>query len=145
VNAILLRQLPFEHASRLVWIWSTRTDRDRAFYSLPDFIETTAAIRTLDGMGAYGNWGASLTGWGDAERFAGARVTPNAFALMGVKPLYGRIIVESDGAALSERVVVLSYGLWQRRFGGDAKLVGQKLLLNGAPYTVAGILLLPSQ
>src|SRR6266545_4090107 len=60
VNAVLLKQLPFEHASRLVWIWSTRTDRDKAFYSLPDFIETRAYCHAFDGFAAYSNWGANL-------------------------------------------------------------------------------------
>jgi predicted permease len=140
VNAMLIKQLPFEYASKLVWIWSTRTDRDKAFYSLPDFVDTRESCRSLDGMGAYGNWGASLTGSGDAERFQGGRVTANGFGLMGVRPLHGRLIADSDGDPASERVVVLSFGLWQRRFGGDPKLAGQKLVLNGDSYTVIGIL-----
>ena len=52
VNAVLLRQLPFQHASRLVWIWSTRTDRDKAFYSLPDFVETRAHCKSLEDIAA---------------------------------------------------------------------------------------------
>jgi hypothetical protein len=74
VNAILLRQLRFGrtpafsavtiliHVKQLVWIWSSQTDRDRAFYSLPDFVETQRSVSKLDGMGADANWGASLTG-----------------------------------------------------------------------------------
>jgi putative ABC transport system permease protein len=126
--------------TRLVWIWSTRTDRDKAFYSLPDFVETRQSCLTLDGMGAYANWGASLTGLGDAERFQGARVTPNSFSLMGVRAAHGRLISESDGSPASERVVVLSFGLWQRRFGGDSTIIGQKLILNSDSYIVIGVL-----
>jgi predicted permease len=140
VNAMLIKQLPFEHVARLVWIWSTRIDRDKAFYSLPDFMETRASCRSLDGLGAYANWGASLTGAGDAERFQGARITANGFALMGVRPLNGRLIVEGDGNPAGERVAVLSFGLWQRRFGGDPRFIGQKLTLNGDSYTVIGVL-----
>src|SRR5216684_25328 len=65
VNALLLKQLPFEHASRLVWIWSTRVDRDKAFYSLPDFIETRQYSKAFDGLAAYSNWGANLAGMGE--------------------------------------------------------------------------------
>ncbi len=140
VNAMLLKQLPYEHASRLVWIWSTRIDRDKAFYSLPDFIETRDHVRTLDGIGAYANWGANLSGSGEPERIPGARITSNAFSLMGVDALHGRTLIESDGLAMSERVVVLTYALWQRRFGADASLVGHKLSLNGDSYLVAGVL-----
>ena len=140
VNAMLLRQLPFEHASRLVWIWSTRTDRDKAFYSLPDFIETREQVRLLDGMGAYANWGANLSGMGEPERLAGARVTSAGFTLIGVQALLGRTPAAADGRPDSERVVELSYGLWQRRFGGDPSVLGKKLILNGASYTVVGVL-----
>lgn len=140
INAILLRQLPFEHVKQLVWIWSTRTDRDRAFYSLPDFLETQRSVRMLDGMAAYANWGASLTGAGEAERISGARVTANGFALMGIHPAAGRLIAKSDGIPGAERIVVLSFGLWRRRFGAETRLIGQKLILNGDSYTVAGVL-----
>ena len=140
VNAMLLKQLPFEHATRLVWIWSTRIDRDKAFYSLPDFVETRDHVRTLDGFEAYANWGANLSGLGEPERIQGARITSNAFSLMGVNALYGRTLIESDGLPESERVVVLTHALWQRRFGADASLIGQKLSLNGDSYLVAGVL-----
>jgi len=140
VNAVLLKQLPFEHASRLVWIWSTRTDRDKAFYSLPDFVETRASCHAFDGFAAYANWGVNLTGVGEAERFVGARISAYAFEMMGVQALYGRTLASGDDGPASERVVVLSHGLWQRRFGGDPLLVGRKLTLNGDTYTVAGIL-----
>jgi predicted permease len=140
VNGVLLKQLPFQHASRLVWIWSTRTDRDKVFYSLPDFIETREYSKAFDGFAAFTNWGANLSGMGEAERFAGARISAYAFEMMGVRAQYGRTLAASDDGPASERVVVLSHGLWQRRFGGDPQLVGQKLTLNGDSYTVAGVL-----
>ena len=140
VNAMLLRQLPFAHSDRLVWIWSTRTDRDKAFYSLPDFIETQKSNRTLDGLGAYANWGANFTGVGEPERLQGARITAGAFTLMGVSALQGRTLTEDDGLPTSDRVALLTFGLWQRRFGADPNVVGQKLVLNGDSYRVVGVL-----
>src|SRR4051794_32988975 len=140
IDAVLVRQMPFANAGRLVWIWSTRTDRDKAFYSVPDFIETRAACRSLEDMAAYANWGANLTGSGDPERFAGARITANAFDLMGVRALYGRTIKPGDIKPEAERVVVLRHGLWQRRFGGDTGAIGRMLTLNGDTYRIAGVL-----
>src|SRR5215475_6265987 len=92
VNALLMRQLPFKHAERLVWVWSTRTDRDKAFFSIPDFVDYQSRTKTLDQMAAFANWGASLTGTGDAERLQGVRITVNAFQMLGVDALIGRTL-----------------------------------------------------
>jgi ABC-type antimicrobial peptide transport system permease subunit len=91
VNGVLLKQLPFQHASRLVWIWSTRTDRDKAFYSLPDFIETREYSKAFDGFAAFTNWGANLSGMGrlsvsaDPVTFAVAALL---FATVGIVAAY---------------------------------------------------------
>jgi predicted permease len=140
VNSVMLRQLPFKHADRLVWIWSTRTDRDKAFYSIQNFVDTRDQVQTLDGMAAFANWGVNLTGYGDAERLAGVRISPNAFAMLGVDAALGRTLSPADGTPEAARVVVISDGLWRRRFGADAGVVGQSVLLNGTSYTVVGIL-----
>src|SRR6267378_1073005 len=71
VNAVLIRQLPFGHSEKLVWVWSTRIDRDKAFFSIPDFIDYRARSQTLDKMAAFANWGASLTGTDEPERIQG--------------------------------------------------------------------------
>src|SRR5215210_6955909 len=84
VNAVLLRQLPFNKPDQLVWIWSTRTDRDKAFFSIPDFTDTREQNRTLEEIAAYANWGANLTNGGEAERLQGVRLTPNALRMLGV-------------------------------------------------------------
>ena len=79
VIAVLIRQLPFSDSAKLVWIWSTRIDRDKAFFSVPDFIDYRARSTSLDQMVAFANWGASLTGADDPERIQGVRITANAF------------------------------------------------------------------
>jgi len=86
VNAVLIRQLPFAHSEKLVWVWSTRIDRDKAFFSIPDFIDYRARSQTLDKMAAFANWGASLTGTDEPERIQGVRITVNAFQTLGVEP-----------------------------------------------------------
>jgi putative ABC transport system permease protein len=140
VNAVLLRPLPFKSPEQLVWVWSTRTDRDKAFFSIPNFVDTRDQAVTLDQMAAYANWGANLTEGGEAERLQGVRLTPNALQMLGVEAAVGRTLVPEDGATAIQRVVVLGYGLWQRRFGADRSLLGRTLTLNGEAYTVVGIL-----
>src|SRR6185503_4271787 len=88
----------------------------------------------------FANWGANLTGGGDAERLPGIRVSTNAFQMLGVEPALVRLLLPSDGVPGADRVVVLSHGVWQRRFGGDARILGRPVLLNGVPYSVVGVL-----
>src|SRR5262245_13403793 len=140
VNSVLLRQLPFKHADRLVWIWSTRTDRDKAFYSIQNFIDTRARTRTLDDMAAFANWGVNLTGAGEPVRLAGVRISANAFEMLGVDAAVGRTLLPSDGTPGANPGVVISNGLWRRKFGADEHVVGRSVLLNGIAYTVIGVL-----
>jgi putative ABC transport system permease protein len=140
VNAVLLRPLPFKNPGQLVWIWSTRTDRDKAFFSIPNFTDTRDENQTLEELAAYANWGANLTEGGEAERLQGVRLTPNALQMLGVEAALGRTLLPDDGATGAGRVVVLSHGLWQRRFGADSSLIGRAITLNGEAYTVVGVL-----
>lgn len=140
VNAVLLRQLPFKDPERLVWIWSTRTDRDKATFSIPDYLDYREQNRSLDSMVAFVDWSANLTDRGDPERLQGVRISADVFQMLGAKSVRGRTLLPDDDNSSSERVVVLSYGLWQRRFGSDSSIVGKTLTLNGAPYQVVGVL-----
>jgi putative ABC transport system permease protein len=140
VNAVLLRELPLKNPEQLVWIWSTRTDRDKAFFSIPNFIDYRDQNQTLAQMAAFANWGANLTERGDPARLQGIRLTPNAFEMLGVEAALGRTLLPDDGRPESQRVVVLSYGTWQRRFGADPGLIGKTLVLNNDSYTVVGVL-----
>jgi len=140
VNSVLLQQLPFKHAERLVWIWSTRTDRDKAFYSIQNFIDTRARTRTLDDIAAFANWGVNLTGAGDAVRLGGVRISANAFEMLGVDAALGRTLLPPDGTPGADRVAVISNGLWRTMFGADEHVVGRPVLLNGTAYTVVGVL-----
>jgi predicted permease len=140
VNAVLLRQLPFKDPGRLVWIWASLTDREKAFFSIPDFIDTREQTTTLQALAGFTPWGANLTDKGEPERFQGVRVTSNAFSVLGVDAARGRTIQSYDDQPGAERVVVISYGLWKRRFGADPGLVGTTLTLNGDAYTIVGVL-----
>jgi len=140
VDAVVLRPLAFREAERLAWIWATRTDRDKAFYSIPNFVDTSERSQSFDALAAFTPWGANLTAQGEPERLQGVRISAHAFQMLGVEAAAGRTLVAADDAPDSPRVVMLSYGLWQRRFGGDRAELGKTLTLNGDAYTVAGVL-----
>ncbi|HWS88335.1 MAG TPA: ABC transporter permease [Pyrinomonadaceae bacterium] len=140
VNSVLLRQLPFKNPERLVWVWSVRAESDARPFTLPEFIDYREQNRTLEGLAAFTTWSANLTDEGDAERIQGARVSAHFFRLLGVESAAGRTLLPEDDRPGSQHVVVLSHGLWQRRFGSDPGVVGKKLTLNGDAYTVVGVL-----
>ena len=139
VRAVVLRELPFAEPDRLVWMYNARTERDRAPFSIPDLADYARANRTLAGLAVFTNWTANLTGAGDAERLEGTRVGGEFFALLGARPLLGRTLDAGDATA-SARIAVLTHGLWTRRFGADPAVVGTTIVLNGAGYTIAGVL-----
>src|SRR5215831_14188134 len=139
VRAVVLRELPFAHPDRLVWMYNARTERDRAPFSIPDLDDYRASNATLAGLAVFTNWTANHTGSGDAERLEGTRVSGAFFDLLGARPLLGRGIERRDETT-AERVVVLTHGLWRRRFAADPAIVGRPILLNGASYTVAGVM-----
>jgi predicted permease len=140
VHAVLLRPLPFTDPNRLVWVWSKRVDRDKAPFNLPDFIDLRDRNRSCEGVAGLAYWSADLTGTGDPERIQGLRVSANLFALLGVDAAAGRTLAVADDRPGAARVVVLTDGLWRRRFGADHSLIGRSLVLDGSPYTVVGVL-----
>jgi MacB-like periplasmic core domain len=140
VNAVLLRQLPFANADRTVWITGARPDRNDAPFSLPDFLDYRDHTDSLDSISAVGTWNANVTGRADAERLNGVRVSANLFETLGVNAAVGRTLEPEDDRPGTPNVVVMTYGLWQRRFGGDSSFIGQSLELNGTSYTLVGIL-----
>ena len=124
VNAVLFRALPFQSPERLVWITSVRPDNPIAPFSLPEFMDYRSQTRTLSGLAAYAYWRATFTGTDMNEGLQGARISANAFDLLGVRPAAGRLLRESDDRPDAPKVVVLSYQLWQRRFSGRAPKSG---------------------
>src|SRR5262245_55305830 len=140
VNAVLLRQLPFKDPQNLVWIWVTLTDRDRAFFSIPNFVDVREQTRTLSDIAVFSNLGANVTGSGQPERLSGVVVTPNVFELLGVEAVVGRALARGDDRPGMEKSIVLHYGVWRSRFGGDPDIAGKSVRLNGEPYTILGVL-----
>jgi predicted permease len=139
VQTALVRALPFDDPGSLVWMYNARTERERAPFSIPDLDDYRRANTTLANLAVFTNWAANLTGSGAPERLEGTRVSGNFFQVLGAHAWLGRTLepADEDGDA---RLVVLTYGLWQRRFGGDVAIVGRDITLNGAAYRVVGVL-----
>ncbi|HET7295433.1 MAG TPA: ABC transporter permease [Vicinamibacteria bacterium] len=140
VNGILLRPLPFRDPDRLYCVYSTGPDRSREPFSIPDFLDYQQRSRLAEALGASGTWGANLTGDGDPERLLGRWVTPGFFGLLGADPALGRRPLPEEERAGGRRVVLLSHGLWRRRFAADPAVLERTLRLNGESYSVIGVL-----
>jgi putative ABC transport system permease protein len=143
VNAVLLQPLPYGDPDRLVWMWGDiRNGGNRASVSPPDFLDYRAQNSVFEQFGASFtvDSSANLTGSGEPERLTSRLVTANYFDVLGVRPLYGRGFTAEEERFGRHRVTVLSYGLWQRRFGADQAIVGREITLNDEPYTVIGIM-----
>src|SRR5436853_3055782 len=142
VNAVLLRPLPYKHAERLVWIWGTnpRNDIDFETASAPDYNDWKTQGQSFEMMGASVNTRLTLTSNGEPERYDAAYVTDGFFDVLGAQAEIGRTFTADEDKPNSGRVIVLSHGLWQRRFGGDPKIVGNAITINGSPFTVVGIM-----
>ena len=137
VDAILLRPLPLTDPARLITFSIVRPGTDRQPLSIADVEEFAQSCRTLAGIASLFGWSANLTGDGAAERLSGMRVSAEYFAVTGAQVALGRSIQRDD----EERaVVVLSHGLWQRRFGGGTDVLAKSLVLNGDTFTVVGVL-----
>ena len=139
-DAVMLRPLPFTQPDRLVWVWATRVDRDRAFFSLPDYAEQERGTRDLADLVAVANWGANLVDQTMPRRVQGVRATANLCAALGLRPAAGRALRASDDEADAPLVAMLSNRLWRDQFGGDPGLIGRRALLNDTPYEIVGIL-----
>ena len=140
VNAVILKPLSFKDPDQLVWIWAQRKTVSRAFFSIPNFIDTRDQNQTLAEVAPFAIWPANLTGQGEAERLQGVRISANAMQMLGVEAAAGRALAPDDDNPNNTRVVMLSYGLWQRRFGGTSEVLGKTLTLNGDSYTIVGVL-----
>src|SRR5262245_31063279 len=139
VQTALVRALPYDEPGSLVWMYNARTERERAPFSIPDLDDYRRDNTSLASVAVFTNWAANLTGTGAPERLEGTRVSGNFFQVLGAHAWLGRTFEPTDEEG-DARVAVLTYGLWQRRFGGDTSIVGRDIILNGAAYRVVGVL-----
>jgi putative ABC transport system permease protein len=142
VNTVLLRPLPYKDPERLVMVWedATKHGYPRDTPAAANFVDWRDQNQSFEGMAAIADTCFNLTGSGDPERLEGRRVSANMFPLLGVEPHIGRVFTAAEDQPGAQRVALLSYALWQRRFGGDPGIVGKALTLNGESHVVVGVM-----
>jgi putative ABC transport system permease protein len=142
VNGILLKPLPFPDSQSVVTIWETFANRNvtRGTASAAEYLDWRDMNHVFQELSASRALSFSITGSGDPERVWGSQVSGNFFRMLRVTPVIGRDFTPEDEQIGHEQVVLLSYGLWQRRFGGDSGILGKTILLDEKPFTVIGAL-----
>jgi predicted permease len=142
VNAVLLRPLPFPEADRLVTVNNSYPGAgvERASNGVPDYFDRKRDVDAFEEVAMYRNRGLTIGQEGRPERVEGFELTPSLFRILKAQPYRGRLLNESDGVEGQDRQVVISYALWQRVFGGRDDAVGKELRVQGAPYTIVGVL-----
>ncbi len=145
LNVLLLRPLPFTDPDRLVWIANgTSENLSAQTTQVANLIEFEAQSGSFSGIGGYSPfYGAGdilLSGGGEPERLTGVPVTESFFPVLGVKPGLGRFFSAEECRWNVPKSVVLSHGFWQRRFAGDPGVIGRRLILDGEPATIIGVL-----
>ncbi|NIM49348.1 MAG: permease, partial [Gemmatimonadales bacterium] len=153
VNGVLLRPLPYPESHRLVNVWQTIPEWretppapslqplwNRMWVSYPVYEDWLETNRVFENIGIYASATYTATGGDRAELISGTRVTYGVFAALGVQPMLGRPFVREEDVIGGPRLAVLSYGLWQRRFGSDSAVVGKTMMLDENRYTIVGVM-----
>ena len=143
VNAVLLRPLPYKAPAELVWLWGTNPQNDikQETASYPDFNDWRQQAQSFSSMAAFSKGAPILGGThGEPERLGAGVAVGDFFSVLGVEPALGRKFLPEENEEGKHRVVILSHALWQRRFGGDAGIVGTEVMINSNPHFVVGVL-----
>ena len=142
VNAVLLKPLAAKDPDRLMTFWHSSPAKGLKHVDLNDSLVAyyRDRTRTFQGLSAFETGNFSITGVGDPEVVPGAIVTFNYFEVLGREPLYGRTFTRQEDTPGNNHVALLSYALWQRRFGANPNIVGQTMNLDGEPTTIVGIM-----
>jgi predicted permease len=142
VDAVLIRALPYADAERLVMVWDDNTrvgDSDHFFSTPAEWSEWRRHNTVFTDIAASQPGDAALSGIGEPEELPARKVTGNFWTVLGTRPLLGRGFTEEEDAR-GDRVVVISHGLWQRRFGASPDVIGQRITLNDTTYEVVGVM-----
>jgi putative ABC transport system permease protein len=143
VHAALVRSFQYADGDRLAIVWENRKSgkgNPQNVINLGNFFDWKEQNTVFSDMAAFFDLNANLIGDGDPEEVPSQLATTNLFSVLGVKPIKGRTFAPDDGQTGQPRVVVISYDLWQRRFGGDPNIIGRKITLNNQPNEIIGVL-----
>lgn len=150
INAVLLRPLPYAEPDATVMIWSRWTGFEKTWVSLAEVLDYRTRTQTIADVAAWSTGQVNLTGDGEPVRIGAAFVTANTFAVLGSAPIIGRTFEEADaavpdggdgaGSGNVPRAVIISHGLWQRRYGADPAIIGRSILADGSAVDVVGVM-----
>jgi putative ABC transport system permease protein len=143
VNAVLLRPLPYPDADRLVTLadaWAHFGPGTLFDPNVPELLDVRAATKTFASIAWVDHRDHQIRIGAEPARTFAARVSPNFFATLGVQPALGRLLSEHDDMPVEQNLLVLSHGLWERRFGSDPTIIGRAITMNGHPGEVVGVL-----
>jgi len=142
VNGVLIKPLPFPDPDRLITVSHTAPGVNVADVGSANFLYFTEREQnqTMEGVGLFGLGSSTVTGRGEPEFVRRLFVTSDTLPILGIEPVLGRYFSESDDTPGSPNTLVLSYGYWQRRFGGDPSVIGQSLMLNAEHWTIIGVM-----
>ena len=141
VNAVLLRSFPYTETQQLVLVWEKRAGgrTDQNVINLANFSDWKEQNQVFSDMAVFFDRSFNLTSDGEPEEIPTQLATTNLFSVLGTNPLLGRTFAADDGREGQSPVVIISYGLWQRRFGGDMGIVGRQITFNNQPETIIGV------
>ena len=140
VNGVLLRTFPYHDAERLVLVWEKSPRNNQNVINLGNFFDWKEQNQVFTDMAVFFDRSFNLTSDGEPEEVTGQFGTTNLFSVLGSNPVLGRTFADDDGRDAQTRVVVISYALWQRRFGGDKNIVGRQISVNERPSTIVGVM-----
>lgn len=142
LHGVVLQPLPYEQPDELLMIWESNPSQglDQATTSSATFVDWRERSDAFESMAAYRYRGYTLTLDDAPQRIASLEASPALFSLLGVSPVLGRAFTPEEEAPGNERLVILSHGAWQNRFGADASVLGTTIPLDGEPHTVVGVM-----
>ncbi|HKP05402.1 MAG TPA: ABC transporter permease [Chthoniobacterales bacterium] len=144
IDTVMLRPLPFKNPDEIVNVWGRyANDKGKVrgnVHSFPDYADLRDQSQSFAAMATYTRTGGTLSLVEDAKALEGLAITPEVFDVLGVQPMLGRGFTREDAKNEADRVVVLTYPLWKSAFGGDSKIIGQKVTISARPHTVVGVM-----
>ena len=144
INAVLLKSLPYKEPESLVLVWGDtpeeRSLQGRNQVSATDVADFRSQNTVFEDVATYSGWYPIMSGDDQPERIPAIQIGDGFFKVMKGVPILGRVFTPEEQEDGKDFVIVLGYGLWQRRFGGDVNIVGKSVPLNGRPYTIVGVM-----
>jgi putative ABC transport system permease protein len=139
LNAVLLDPLPYPHSEQLVTLFHNKPNFTKGSISYPNFLDWQRDNQSFQAMAAYRNSDAKLSGVGEPENVRGEMVSSGFFEIVGVRPLVGRTFTSDEDRLGANPTVMISEGLWKRKFASNPNIVGQVIVLDGVPRTIVGV------